>query len=136
MTIRNVFVPLNGSTATSPSLDTALLVAKAFRAHAEILFVREGFQVALHHAALAEGGFAAQEFVDSHEREQSKGEKLARHRFDELLERHRIDYRENSLPAELPSAYWRVKEGWAAEEIEQRGAAAYFREEQGIADSQ
>ena len=124
MTIKNVFAPLTGSTASSSSLDTALLLAKSFRAHAEIVFIRESAQVALRAAVLAEEArFAAQAFAENLEREQEKTEKLARQRFDDLLAQHRIDYRENALPADLPSAYWRVVEGVATEEIEQHGAA-------------
>ena len=124
MTIKNVFAPLTGSTASSSFLDTALLLAKTFRAHAEILFIKESAQFALSAAVLAEEArFAAQEFAESLEHEQGKSEKLARQRFDDLLTQQRIDYRENSLPADLPSAYWRVVEGVATEEIEQRGAA-------------
>jgi nucleotide-binding universal stress UspA family protein len=124
MTIKNIFAPLTRSTASSSSLDTALLLAKTFRAHAEILFIKESAQNALRAAALAEEArFAAQEFAESLEREQEKSEKLTRQRFDDLLEQQRIDHRENSLPADLPSAYWRSIEGAPAEEIEQRGAA-------------
>jgi len=124
MTIKNVFAPLTGSTASSSSLDTALLLAKSFRAHAEIVFIRESAQVALRAAVLAEEArFAAQAFAENLEREQEKAQKLARQKFDDLLAQHRIDYRENALPADLPSAYWRVVEGVATEEIEQHGAA-------------
>lgn len=124
MTIKNVFAPLTSATSSGSSLDTALLLAKSFRAHAEILFIRDNAQTTLRAVALAEEGrFAAQELAQHLEREQEKAEKLARQKFDDLLAQHRIDYRENALPADLPSAYWRVVEGVATEEIEQRGAA-------------
>lgn len=124
MTIKSVLAPLTSATSYGSSLDTALLVAKTFRAHAEILFIRENAQTTLRAAALAEEGrFAAQELAQHLEHEQEKAEKLARQKFDDLLAQHRIDYRANALPADLPSAYWRVVEGVATEEIEQCGAA-------------
>jgi nucleotide-binding universal stress UspA family protein len=102
----------------------ALLLAKTYRAHSEILFIRESAQVALRAATLAEEArFAAQEFAENLEREQEKAEKLARQKFDDLLAQHRIDYQEYALPADLPTAYWRVVEGVATEEIELNGAA-------------
>jgi hypothetical protein len=116
MTIKNVFAPLNGFTANGFALDTALLVAKNFRAHAEISYVKEDAQIATR-------AVAAQDFAVSLAREQIKREKLARQKFDDLITKHRIDYREASLPAELPSAYWRLVEGTTVDVIEQRGAA-------------
>lgn len=122
MTIKNLFVPLTNLTATSSCLDTALLVSKYFRAHADILYAKGSTQTALGAAVLAESRLV-QEFADMVEKEQKRGEKLARQKFDDLLLQYRIDYRENSLPAELPSAYWRAVETTAVEEIEQHGAA-------------
>jgi hypothetical protein len=104
MTIKNIFVPLTVPTASGSSLDTALLLARLFRAHAEILFIKEDVQNILRAAALDPAGFDAQALSVHLEREQGKEAKLARQRFDDLLVRHRIDYRENTLPAELSSA--------------------------------
>ena len=123
MTIKNIFAPLTVPTASSSSLDTALLLARLFRAHAEFLFIKEDVQKVLGAAALDPAGFDAQVLAEGLKREQDKEEKLARQRFDDLLVQHRIDYRENSLPAELSSAYWKVVYGSATDEIVRLGAA-------------
>ena len=123
MTIKNILAPLTVPTASGSSLDTALLLSRLFRAHAEILFIREDVQGVLRAAALDPAGFDAQALTEELKREHEKEEKLARHRFDDLIERHRIDYRDNSLPAELSSAYWKVVEGSPPAEIVRRGAA-------------
>ena len=122
MTIKHLFVPLSNLTAMSSCLDSALLVAKFFRAHADILYAKGSTQSALGTVALADSQLV-QEYADRIEKEQKRGEKLARHKFDDLLLQHRLDYRENSLPAELPSAYWRTVESTAVEEIAQHGSA-------------
>ena len=123
MTIKNIFAPITAPTASGASLDTALLLARLFCAHAEILFIKEDVQNVLRTAALDPAGFGAQALAESLKREQDKEEKLARQRFDNLLAQHRIDYRENALPAELPSAYWKVVIGSATDEIVRLGAA-------------
>ena len=56
-------------------------------------------------------------------RERENMEKLSRQKFDSLLERHRIDLREISLPMDQPSAWWMVADGSARTEIVRRGAA-------------
>jgi nucleotide-binding universal stress UspA family protein len=123
MTIKNILAPLTVPTASGSSLDTALLLCRLFRAHAEILFIREDIRGVLQAAALDPAGFDAQALTEELKGEHEKAEKLARQWFDDLIERHRIDYRDNSLPAELASSYWKAVEGSAADEIVQRGAA-------------
>lgn len=123
MTIKSIFAPVTAATASGASLDTTILLARLFRAHADVLFIKEDVRKVLRSAALDESGYAAQEMVESLNREQDKAEKIARIKFDDLLEQHRIDYRESTLPAELSSAFWRVVDGSAADEIVQRGAA-------------
>ncbi len=123
MTIKNILAPLTVPTASGSALDTALLLARQFRAHAEILFIREDIRGVLRAAALDAEAFDAQAVTETLQREHEKQEVLARQWFDDLIERHRIDYRENSLPAEIPSSYWKTVEGTPVDEVVQRGAA-------------
>ena len=127
MTIKSILAPLTNATAKGFPLDTALLVANALRAHAEVLFikeeVRENTRMALIAAGRPEVQDALRQLAASTRQEQESGHRLARQKFDDLLARHRIDYRENSIPGDLPSAFWRVASGTAIDEIEQHGSA-------------
>ncbi len=50
-------------------------------------------------------------------------EKFSRQKFDSLLDLHRIDLRQNSLPMDQPSAWWKVASGSARTEVVRHGAA-------------
>ncbi len=123
MTIKNIFVPTLGPKSSGAALETSVLLARQFGAHADVLFIKEY----LHHVLpVVEEGLApsvAEEIEAIFRRERENMEKLSRQKFDSLLELHRIDLREISLPMDQPSAWWKVADGSARTEIVRRGAA-------------
>ncbi len=123
MTIRQILVPTMGPESTGSALETAFLMCRLFGAHAEALFIKPE---ARHILPASAGGLTpaiANEMSAAFRKEQQKAERLTRQKFDDLLAAYRLDYRENTLPAPIPSASWSSAGGAPRDEIVARGAA-------------
>ena len=123
MAIKNMLVPVGDISVDESAIGTALMLTLGFGGHADCLFVVGDVGDIIPAGAM--GLFESVQVQMAQEYEQDRGdrEKLARQRFDEMLETAHIDYRENALPAELPSASWEVVKGVASEVVATRGGA-------------
>ncbi len=123
MTIKNIFVPTVGPESSGEALETSLFLSRLFGAHVDVLFIKEYLDRVLPTAAEGLAPSVAEEIEVIFRRDRENMEKLSRQKFDGLLDLHRIDLRENSLPMDQPSASWKVANGSARTEIVRRGAA-------------
>lgn len=88
MTIKSILVSLDGTEATSAALDAALLVAKRFAAHLDVLHVRPDSLTEV--PAIGDGmsGQLAEAISGRHERGTDERALAARARFGEICARH------------------------------------------------
>ena len=123
MAIKNMLVPVGDIAHDEGAIGTALLLTQSFGGHADCLFLTGDVSDVIPAGAM--GLFESVQVQMKEEYELERGEKqtLARQRFDAMLEERNIEYRENALPAELPSASWEVVSGIASEVVAARGAA-------------
>ncbi len=123
MTIKHILIPTTGTKSSGTALETSLLLARLYGAHAEVLFIKEDLLTVLPLTAEGLTGSFVEQMAANVRREQDAQEKLTRQAFDDLLVLHRIDYRENSLPMDQASASWTVADGSARDGIIRCGAA-------------
>lgn len=123
MTIKNMLVPIGDIGSDEGAIGTALVLTQVFGGHAECLFVIGDVSDVIPAGAMGLFESVQVQMAQEFEQEREGKAKLARQRFDELLEIAKIDYRENALPAELPSASWGVVKGVASEVVATRGGA-------------
>lgn len=123
MAIKNMMVPVGDIGHDESAIGTALRLTQEFRGHADCLFI--GGDVSEIIPAGAMGLFEAVQVQMQEDFAEDRAQKqtLARQRFDEMLAELNIDYRENALPAELPSASWEQVGGIASEVVATRGGA-------------
>lgn len=121
MTIRHLLVPLSSEVDPKSSLGTGFLVANEFNAHLEAIFYKNPL------GGPIPFGIDAQLFED-YQRErmedQDKAAIAAHQVFDDRLIERKIDYLEGPIPAERPSAAWRVSETPLVWGIRNEGAAS------------
>lgn len=123
MTIKNMLVPVGDIVRDEGAIGTALVLTLEFGGHADCLFVTGDVSDVIPAGAM--GLFEGVQVQIKQEYEQGRDEKqkIARQRFDDMLEERNIDYRELALPAELPSASWEIASGLASEIVAMRGGA-------------
>lgn len=123
MTVKNILVPVGDIVVDESAIGTSFILTQVFGGHVDCVFVTGDVTDVIPPAAM--GLFEAVQVQMSQEFDADRQEKakLARQRFDEMLEAAHIDYRENALPAELPSASWEVATGVASEVVAMRGGA-------------
>ncbi len=123
MTIKNMLVPVGDIEVDESAIGTALHLTQGFGGHADCLFVVGDVTDVIPAGAMGLFESVQVQMAEEYDHDRQAKEKLARQRFDELIEASSIDYRENALPAELPSASWEVATGMASEVVAMRGGA-------------
>jgi nucleotide-binding universal stress UspA family protein len=123
MTIKNMLVPVGDIEVDESAIGTALHLTQGFGGHADCLFVVGDVTDVIPAGAMGLFESVQVQMAEEYDHDRGAKEKLARARFDELIEASNIDYRENALPAELPSASWEVATGMASEVVAMRGGA-------------
>ena len=123
MTIKNMLVPVGDIAHDESAVGTALTLTQVFGGHADCLFVIGDVSDIIPAGAMGLYESVQVQLSQEFEHERERKQKLARQRFDDMLEAAHIDYRENALPAELPSASWEVIRGIASEIVAIRGGA-------------
>lgn len=123
MAIKNMLVPVGDIANDECAIGTALLITQEFGGHADCLFVTGDIAEIIPPGAMGLFETVQAQMQSDFLKERDARQSLARQRFDEMLEERRIAYRENALPAELPSASWEVVEGVASEVVAMRGGA-------------
>ena len=123
MTIKNMLVPVGDIARDEGAIGTALVLTQEFGGHAECLFVTGDVSDVIPAGAMGLFESVQVQIKQEYEHDRDEKQKIARQRFDEMLEERNIDYRELALPAELPSASWEIAPGLASEIVAMRGGA-------------
>lgn len=123
MTLKNILVPVGDISHDESAIGTALSLTLEFGGHADCLFVTGDMSEMIPAGAMGLFEAVQVQMTEEFEQDREQKQKLARQRFDEMLTDRNIDYRENALPAELPSASWEVSTGVASEVVASRGGA-------------
>jgi nucleotide-binding universal stress UspA family protein len=123
MTIKNMLVPVGDIAHDEGAIGTALTLTQEFGGHADCMFVTGDVSDVIPAGAMGLFESVQVQIREEYDHGRDEKQKLARQRFDDLLEARNIDYREMALPAELPSASWEVATGLASEIVATRGAA-------------
>lgn len=120
MTIKHVLTPISSEVDPNSALGTGLLVAKEFNAHLDAVFYKFplGGPVALE----MDGGFI-EDSIRERTEEQDSAAVQARQVFDDEISERKIEYLEAPLPAERPSAAWRISEVEPFQGIRNEGGA-------------
>lgn len=122
MTIKNMLVPVGDIAHDEGAIGTALTLTQEFGGHADCMFVTGDVSDVIPAGAMGLFESVQVQIREEYDHDRDAKQKLARHRFDEMLEARNIDYREMALPAELPSASWEVATGLASDIVAKRGA--------------
>lgn len=123
MSIKNTLVPVGDIANDESAIGTALMLTQVFGGHADCLFIAGDVSDVIPAGAMGLFESVQVQITQEYDHGREERQKLARQRFDAMLEEANIDYRENALPAELPSASWEVTKGIASEVVATRGAA-------------
>lgn len=123
LTIKNILVPVGDIAYDESAIGTALLISFGFGGHADCIFIRGDIAEVIPASAMGLFEAVHVQVKDEYEHYRFEKQKLARQCFDEMLERNNIQYRENPLPAELPSCSWEVVAGPPSEIVATRGGA-------------
>lgn len=123
MTIKNMLVPVGDIERDEGAIGTALMLTQEFGGHAECMFVTGDVSDVIPAGAMGLFESVQVQIRQEYDHDRDEKQKLARQRFDTMLEERNIDYRELALPAELPSASWEVATGLASEIVAMRGGA-------------
>jgi nucleotide-binding universal stress UspA family protein len=123
MTIKNMLVPVGDIARDEGAIGTALVLTQEFGGHADCMFVTGDVSDVIPAGAMGLFESVQVQIRQEYDHDRDEKQKIARQRFDEMLEERNIDYRELALPAELPSASWEVATGLASEIVAMRGGA-------------
>lgn len=123
MTIKNMLVPVGDIDHDEGAVGTGLLLAQEFGGHADCMFVTGDVSEVIPAGAMGLFESVQVQIREEYDHGRDEKQKLARQRFDDLLEARNIDYRELAVPAELPSASWEIATGLASEIVATRGGA-------------
>ena len=123
MTIKNMLVPVGDIDRDEGAVGTGLLLAQEFGGHADCMFVTGDVSEVIPAGAIGLFESVQVQIREEYDHDRDEKQKLARQRFDDLLEARKIDYRELAVPAELPSASWEIATGLASEIVATRGGA-------------
>lgn len=123
MTIKNMLVPVGDIARDEGAIGTALVLTQEFGGHADCMFVTGDVSDVIPAGAMGLFESVQVQIRQEYDHERDEKQKIARQRFNEMLEERNIDYRELALPAELPSASWEVATGLASEIVAMRGGA-------------
>ena len=123
MTIKNMLVPVGDIERDEGAIGTALTLTHEFGGHAECMFVTGDVSDVIPAGAMGLFESVQVQIRQEYDHNRDEKQKLARQRFDALIEDWNIDYRERALPAELPSASWEIATGLASEIVAMRGGA-------------
>jgi len=123
MTIKNMLVPVGDIDRDEGAVGTGLLLAQEFGGHADCMFVTGDVSEVIPAGAMGLFESVQVQIREEYDHDRDEKQKLARQRFDDLLEARKIDYRELAVPAELPSASWEIATGLASEIVATRGGA-------------
>lgn len=123
MTIKNMLVPVGDIERDEGAVGTALMLTQEFGGHADCMFVTGDVSDVIPAGAMGLFESVQVQIRAEYDHDRDEKQKLARQRFDDMLEERNIDYRELALPAELPSASWEIATGLASEIVAMRGAA-------------
>lgn len=123
MTIKNMLVPVGDIERDEGAIGTSLMLTQEFGGHAECMFVTGDVSDVIPAGAMGLFESVQVQIKQEYDHDRDEKQKLARQRFDTMLEERNIDYREMALPAELPSASWEVATGLASEIVAMRGGA-------------
>ncbi|MCZ6465907.1 MAG: universal stress protein, partial [Alphaproteobacteria bacterium] len=121
MGIRTILVPLDGSEASKPALETAFMVGRDLAANVKVLHMRADPKDAV--PLLGEGmsGTMIEEMIELAETEAAKRAARARAMFDGLCAEHGIAVVDKPDPAEKVSASWTEDMGREDEATAWRG---------------
>ncbi|MFQ5619172.1 MAG: universal stress protein [Rhodospirillales bacterium] len=121
MGIRTILVPLDGSEASKPALETAFMVGRDLAANVKVLHMRADPKDAV--PLLGEGmsGTMIEEMIELAETEAAKRAAKARAMFDGLCSEHGIAVVDTPAPAEEVSASWTEDTGREDEATAWRG---------------
>jgi nucleotide-binding universal stress UspA family protein len=117
--MKTILVPVGGSDADAPVLETALAVARPLSAHLELLHVRVAVaDAAVHtpHLEFARGAGLGSALDALHSKCQRRSELAEKHARD-FCARHAIEMIETPLPAPSVTARWRRDEGEAMQRL-------------------
>lgn len=123
MTIKNMLVPVGDIERDEGAIGTALTLTQEFGGHADCMFVTGDVSDVIPAGAMGLFESVQVQIKQEYDHGRDEKQKLARQRFDDMLEERNIDYREMALPAELPSASWEIATGLASEIVAMRGGA-------------
>ena len=123
MTIKNMLVPVGDIDRDEGAVGTGLLLAQEFGGHADCIFITGDVSEVIPAGAMGLFESVQVQIREEYDHDRDEKQKLARQRFDDLLEARKIDYRELAVPAELPSASWEIATGLASEIVATRGGA-------------
>jgi nucleotide-binding universal stress UspA family protein len=123
MPIKNILVPVGDIARDEGAIGTALLLTQKFGGHADCMFVTGDVSDVIPAGAMGLFESVQVQIREEYDHDRDEKQKLARQRFDDMLEERNIDYRENALPAELSSASWEIANGLASEIVATRGGA-------------
>lgn len=123
MTIKNMLVPVGDIARDEGAIGTALMLTQEFGGHADCMFVTGDVSDVIPAGAMGLFESVQVQIKQEYDHERDEKQKIARQRFDAMLEERNIDYRDLALPAELPSASWDVATGLASEIVAMRGGA-------------
>jgi len=123
MTIKNMLVPVGDIDRDEGAVGTGLLLAQEFGGHADCMFVTGDVSEVIPAGAMGLFESVQVQIREEYDHDRDEKQKLARQRFDDLLEARKIDYRELAVPAELSSASWEIATGLASEIVATRGGA-------------
>ena len=121
MGIRTILVPLNGSDASKPALETGFMVGRDLAANVKVLHMRADPKDAV--PLLGEGmsGTMIEEMIELAETEATKRAAKARAMFDGLCSEHGIAVVDTPAPADKVSASWTEDTGREDEATAWRG---------------
>ena len=124
MAIKTMLVPIDGSDAATPSLETAGLVGRGLEAHVSVFHVSADPKDAV--PLLGEGmsGAMIEEMIDLAEKDAKGRAAAARRMFDDFCARHAIAVVDKAAASQTVSASWITETGREDEAVARRGRLA------------
>jgi len=121
MQIKHILLPALGRELPEPLLRTALVAARRFEAHLEVLYVRPSPRDVLHYDMSGVSERMLRSLTEAAERGAEDEARQARARFEEISGRWGMAVVEETTGYPAPSATWREEHGGESEAVQTRG---------------
>ncbi len=124
MSIRAILVPVDGTEAAVPILETAFMVGRDLAAHLDVYHISADPKDAV--PLLGEGmsGAMIEEMIDLAEKDAQDRASRARQMFDDFCSRHSVNVVETAQASDQVSAAWVMDTGREDEAVARRGRLA------------